>query len=114
MKTKILSFLIVVLLAGCYGYKKVPLGFEGFEEGDRVKIVLKDKTLKGKFLLSTNDTLVLDRGRDKKDYIPIADILKIKKGKFSITKSILMPTGIAFGSGIAIFFMGGWDIDAID
>ena len=111
MKTRIVVLLITMLLTSCYTYKKVPRDFESFKEGELVKLVLNDRAKRGKFMGVQHDTLRFIRKSGKEEYISTTEILEIRKGKFSVLKTVLVPTSVTAGAVIGYTIVNGLNFD---
>lgn len=92
MRKFIISYMVLILLSSCYGYKKVPRDFDSFKKGDRVQLVLNSKSRRGKIVEFKNDSLLLKKQNGKLEKISSTEILEVKKGKFSWLKSVVVPT----------------------
>lgn len=91
---KIIILLIIpLLLQSCFSYKTLDNDTSKMEAGKTYKIERNHKYLKVVFN-ATKDSAILVSKNFEEQQIPIQDITSIKKRKFSIIKTLLLPLGI--------------------
>ncbi len=101
----ILAFVISYLLHSCYSYKSIDLRKTTVVVGKKYKILQNKKFLKAK-LISFNDSIAnFKRGNTEKP-INLSEIQKLKKRKFSASKTVLLPVSIIIGAFTIIIIDG--------
>ena len=113
MKAKLMLLLILLLLQSCFTYKRLEPNQKNLLVGDRYKLnhLEYGKFKKGK-VISVNDSILtykISNGRI--NHLSIDGIQEIKKGKFSLVKTIILPLSITAGSfGLLLLSVGNSDI----
>lgn len=98
--------LLSFLLQSCFSYKTVDKNGE-FVMGKKYKIKQANKYEKVRLLSSTDSTITVNNAKKTENTIAKNDIKKIKKRRFSIIKTALLPVGIAVGGVVIIVAFGG-------
>ena len=75
--------------------------------GKKYKIKQANKYEKVRLLSSTDSTITVNNAKKTENTIAKNDIKKIKKRRFSIIKTALLPVGIAVGGVVIIVAFGG-------
>ena len=93
MKKIAFFFLLCLLFDSCFSYKKIDLDRVVFNKKDLLKITtLNNDMEKGRFH-SGNDSLVTFISRNGKlRPLSLREIKEVKKRKFSLVKTIVLPT----------------------
>ena len=103
MKDKIILLLsISIMLQSCYSYKTINLNSENLVVGKIYKIQQNRKLEKVKLKSITDSSIVVKKGNIESK-IAISDIRKIKKRKFSATKTVLLVTTLTVASVVGAF-----------
>lgn len=116
MKKVVSLFLSMLLLSSCYSYKQIDMSKESLAIGKRYKLYkLDDKNIKGKLRAVTDTTITVSRYSGKKEVIQLDEITYVKKGKFSVLKTLGIPTGAyAFVVLVALLTWNGPNIGTIN
>lgn len=115
MRKSIIVVTLSVLLMGCFSYKKVDLDQTELKKEDRYKITTVGRNEeKGKFHSEDHRLIILKDRNSHLLEIPKDEIQEVKRRKFSLGRTIALPTGITIGlAGIAIISWSNWS-PAID
>ena len=107
---KIILILLVAsfLFQSCFSYKAMDSESKSLEIGKIYKIKVGDKEHVGK-LVSVNDTLTTLQSVNKQRDFKTEDIRLIKKRKFSIVKTVLLPVAIV--TVISGIFLATYDLN---
>ena len=93
MRKTISIITISLLFQSCFSYKAVENNFSQYEVGKHYKIQHDNKTKKVSIISKTDSFLVVNH-KFQEEAIGIDSIEKVQRRKFSIVKTVLMPTGI--------------------
>ena len=96
MKTKSLFLISLLLFQSCFSYKELESGHEGLVIGTEYKLnhVEYGKFKKGRVIAMTDSILTYEIQNGKINELPLDGIQQIKKGKFSLGKTIALPVSI--------------------
>lgn len=94
MKKLFLGLGITFLLQSCFSYKAMDNDPSKMEMGKTYKIERSNKYSKVVFHNVKDSTILVSKNFEEQQ-IPIKDITNIKKRKFSIVKTLLLPVTIA-------------------
>ena len=110
MKKSILIIILTSLLfSSCFSYRVVDKN-SSLAEGKKYKIQLSKHYEKVKLLSNTDSTITVINKNSLEKTIAKTDILKIKKRRFSIIKTALLPVGIVVVSVTTIIAVGGFKL----
>ncbi len=106
MKQLVILLSTTLILSSCYSYKRINPNEDGFVTGERYKLFLEGRgKCKGKIKEVLDSAVILKSAGGKEEFIRIAELKRVKKGKFSLAKSILMPTAIT-GTSVLLLYLG--------
>jgi hypothetical protein len=105
-KTILVLLAFSFLLQSCFSYKTIDSDSKLLEIGKTYKIKVGNKEHVGK-LVSVNDTLTTLQFVNKQRDFKTEDIKLIKKRKFSIVKTALLPVAIV--AVISVIFLATYD-----
>lgn len=97
MKSNAFLLAMLVLLSSCYSYRNNVESPYELLEGQRVKVVKGKKKRKGKVVAVTSDSIFLSNASGRINSHSLNDIDEIKRGKFSLLKTIGYPVLIVGG-----------------
>lgn len=99
MKAKLMLLVVVLLLQSCFTYKKLELNQEELITGDRYKLkhVEYGKFKKGRVLSVKDSIITYITSNGKIIELRRDGIQEIKKGKFSLGKTIVLSTTATVG-----------------
>lgn len=100
MKNLILILSVTILFQSCYSYKTINNN-QPFVEGKKYKIKANGGTTKATFINTTDSTSTF-RTCKKEFQVATNEIMKIKKRKFSATKTILGSSGFLLAAGFVV------------
>jgi hypothetical protein len=103
MKIKLVLLGGLILFQSCYSYKELELRHEGLELGERYKLnhTAYGRLKKGKIIQMSDTTITYKLNNGRIDELRMEEIKQIKKGKFSLGKTIALPvsiTGVVLGA----------------
>lgn len=99
-----------LFLISCVSYKPLDTPNYQVEEGKRYKIYLQNGKKRKLRITDVNEGYLKGRNYYGKEYtLEREDILTLKKSKFSLWKTLLIPVGVLGGAGI--LFITSWDIN---
>lgn len=105
----ILAIALSILLHSCYSYKSIDLRKTTLVVGKKYKIKVNKKFVKVK-LISFNDSIANFQSGNTEKQIKLSEIQKLKKRKFSASKTVLLPVSILIGS-FTIIIIDGFKIN---
>lgn len=112
MRKVFLLLAIVFLVESCYSYKNMDLDPSKMVAGKKYKIERNHKNYKVTFNSLKDSSIVVTRKNWTKEEIPIQDITRIRKRKFSIVKTAALPlTIVATAVGIFALTYQGLDFN---
>lgn len=104
-----MALTVSFLLHSCYSYKSVDLRKTALVVGKKYKIKENKKFLKVK-LISCNDSIANFQSGTTEKQIKLSEIQKLKKRKFSASKTVLLPVSILIGA-FTIIIIDGFKIN---
>lgn len=93
MKKLAVVVALTFLFQSCFSYKAMDNDTSKMEEGKAYKIESNHKYVKVVFHSIKDSSIVVTKDFEKKE-IPIKDITKIKKRKFSVVKTTVYPLAV--------------------
>ncbi|WP_289644344.1 hypothetical protein [Maribacter aestuarii] len=108
MKIKLVLLSGLMLLQSCYSYKELESRYEGLEPGENYKLNHEEygKYKRGS-VIGVNDSVLTYKIRNGRiDKLSLDGIQQIKKGKFSLGKTIVLPVSITAGT-FGLFKLAG-------
>lgn len=97
MKSSVLFLAMLVLVSSCYSYRSNVENPQDLVEGQRVKLVKGKKKRKDKLVAVKSDSIFLSDASGRVNTHSLNDVDQIKKGKFSLLKTIGYPVIIVGG-----------------
>lgn len=97
MRKLFLLLAIAFLFQSCFSYRQADSNPDNVVVGEKYKIEHNKKTSKATIKSITDTTLVVVMTNWKEKQIPRKDITKLRKRKFSIVKTIVLPIVVIAG-----------------
>jgi len=97
MRRLLLFLAIVFSFQSCFTYRISDLSPDKMNSGEKYKILRNNKYEKVKIKQITDNYAIIELKYGKQKNIPLAEITKVRKRKFSIIKTVALPTTVAVG-----------------